>query len=204
MQEKKALVIVDVQRDFCEHGSLAVPHASEIIPLINTLKSSPSYSLVVLTRDWHPATHCSFAVNNPGTQPFETIKNRRGEDQVMWPTHCVQGTEGAQFHPDLQVIASDVIVNKGLQVESYSGFGSSLEVTGLEEILRQHQIAEVHCCGLAFDYCVGSTAKDAARLGFKTVVIKEATRSIASETEKQMEEALAKADVKISCLHELA
>jgi nicotinamidase/pyrazinamidase len=162
---KTALIIVDVQNDFCKGGSLEVTDANTIIPLINKLRDLPIFDLVVLTRDWHAPTHCSFAANNPGTNVFEMIKLvDTGIDQIMWPTHCVQGTPGAQFHKDLVINhTSDVIVNKGLleRVDSYSGFGSHPEKTELEAVLKKADISTVYCVGLAFDYCVGSTAFDA-------------------------------------------
>ena len=136
-----------MQNDFCKGGSLEVPDANSIIPLINKLRELPIFDLIVLTRDWHSKTHCSFAANNPGTKVFEMIKlSDTGVDQVMWPTHCVQGSTGAEFHKDLVVKKeTDIIVNKGQveRVDSYSGFGSHPEKTELEEILKQHQISKI-------------------------------------------------------------
>eukprot|EP00744_Colponema_vietnamica_P027045 GILI01040373.1.p1 GENE.GILI01040373.1~~GILI01040373.1.p1 ORF type:complete len:206 (-),score=47.84 GILI01040373.1:100-717(-) len=181
---KKALVVVDVQKDFCPGGSLAVPQGDEVVAVINDLKKRVVWDLVVFTTDWHPQDHCSFAANNPGSilfQPF--LLADTGKEQVMWPVHCVQDTPGASFHDDLCVGESDVIVRKGLmsRVESYSGFGSLPEKTPLEDTLRQNGIDEVFVCGLATDYCVGSTAVDALQLGFKVVLIEDASRGISEE-----------------------
>lgn len=165
MDNKSALIIVDVQNDFCEGGSLAINDASSIVPLINKLRQNPLFSMIILTRDWHPENHGSFVENNPGQKVFTLFKlPDTGVDQMMWPKHCVQGTKGAEFHPDLTVLSTDTIVNKGTleRVDSYSGFGSHPEVTELEKILRENHIQTVYCVGLAYDYCVGSTALDAA------------------------------------------
>ena len=188
-KHKSALIIVDVQNDFCEGGSLAVKDANSIIPLINTLKQDPRFSLVILTRDWHPQSHCSFHANNPGTKMFQTIElSDSGLKQVMWPTHCVNETKGAEFHSELNIQDTDIIVSKGLmeRVESYSGFGSPPEITELETILRNNQISKVFSCGLAFDYCVGSTAYDAAIKSFQSFIIQDATKSVAKDSEAFM------------------
>jgi nicotinamidase/pyrazinamidase len=191
---KSALIIVDVQNDFCKGGSLEVADANSIIPLINRLKELPTIDLVVLTRDWHSKNHCSFAANNPGTKVFDMIKlPDTGVDQIMWPVHCLQGSYGAEFHKDLQINKNlDIIVSKGQveRVDSYSGFGSPPEKTDLEVVLKQHNIATVYCVGLAYDYCVGSTAFDAQMCGFDTHLLKDATRSVATTSEQIMTEKL--------------
>lgn len=192
-KSKNALIIVDVQYDFCEGGSLEVRNSNEIIPLINRLRTLKFFDLVVLTRDWHPKTHTSFAENHPGTKLFEMIRlEDTGVDQVMWPTHCVQGSKGAKFHSDLHVKEGDIVINKGqlINVDSYSGFGSYPEQTELEKVLRENEIKNVYTVGLAYDYCVGSTAYDAAIRGFKTFLIQDATRSVAESSEKIMTEKL--------------
>jgi nicotinamidase/pyrazinamidase len=186
----RALIIVDVQNDFCAGGALAVPGANAIIPEINELRDTLKPDLVVLTQDWHPADHTSFITNNPG----ETLYKPRADGQVMWPAHCVQGSKGAEFHPDLRVLPTDRIIQKGCKadVDSYSGFGSAefkthgiwlrAEETDLHDILRSAGITEVYVVGLAFDYCVAATAKDAVSFGYKTTVITNCTASVAPES----------------------
>lgn len=200
MEKRTALIIVDVQNDFCEGGSLAVKGANEIVPLINRLKENPMFQKVYITRDWHPQTHGSFAANNPGQKVFTIFRlPDTGVDQMMWPTHCVQGTNGAKFHPELNVRPTDIIVNKGTldRVDSYSGFGSYPEVTELERLLRESQIERVFCVGLAYDYCVGSTAIDAKIRGFETYMILDATRSVAADSELTMAAKLNSVGVKL-------
>ena len=197
---RAALIIVDVQNDFCRAGSLQVADANSIISLINELRELPVFQHVVLTRDWHPKNHCSFAENHPGTKVFDQIKiEETGTMQVMWPTHCVKNTRGAQFSRFLVVKQDDFIVNKGqIQcVDSYSGFGQSPEQTDLQDDLLKNKIQTVYCVGLAFDYCVGNTALDAKRLGFETYVIKDATRSVSVESEQEMMSKLQNAGVRI-------
>ncbi|CAI2378949.1 unnamed protein product [Moneuplotes crassus] len=191
--EKKALIVVDVQNDFCEGGSLAVKDAAQIFPIINSLKKNTVFEKVYLTADWHPADHVSFHENNPGTELFQEITlEETGVKQVMWPTHCVQDKTGSEFHKDLEVSDSDVIVKKGTirTVDSYSGFGTPPEDTGLNQLLQDEGITTVYVTGLAYDYCVGSTARDAAKNGYKTYVVTDATKSIAEETAKAMDDTL--------------
>ncbi len=199
----KALIIVDVQNDFCEGGALAVPGANAIIPEINELRETLKPDLVILTQDWHPTDHTSFITNNPGEELFKPRK----DGQMMWPVHCVQGSKGAEFHPDLQVRATDRIIQKGCKadVDSYSGFGSAefkthgiwlrAEETDLENILREQGITEVYVVGLAFDYCVAATAKDAVDLGYKTTIISNCTASVAPESAATASAELIKAGV---------
>ena len=197
MEDKKALIIVDMQNDFCEGGSLAVSGSQEVIEKINALRGK--FSDVFLTKDWHPANHCSFQANNPDTKLFQQIVLKdTGVAQVMWPVHCIQGTEGAQLHKDLQVIEeSDVIVNKGMldRTDSYSGFGTAPEVTELRDLLEERGIKKVYCVGLAYDYCVGLTALDAQRLGFETYFVEDATKAVAEESKTQMRKQLEEARV---------
>lgn len=196
-----ALIIVDVQRDFCAGGSLAVSDGDAVVPVINGLRETLKPDLVVLTADWHPVDHTSFITNNPE----ETLFKTRADGQMMWPAHCVQGTAGAAWHPDLVVLPTDVIVRKGTVtgVDSYSGFGSApaadgsrAERTGLEQILHAMEITDVVCVGLAFDYCVQLTARDAAAAGFRTRLIKSATRAVSADTAPVFV-ALAAAGVKV-------
>jgi len=165
-----ALVIVDVQNDFCSGGSLAVPEGEQVVPIINRLFDRFDY--VVATQDWHPKEHKSFASNN-GRQPFE-MGELNGKPQMMWPDHCVQGTKGADFHTDLA--SGFLIFRKGTtpDVEEYSGFTN----TNMADRLTKKSIKELYVCGLALDYCVLHTALDAIKFGFKVTVIVDACRAV--------------------------
>jgi len=198
--DKRAYIIVDMQNDFCKGGALEVRESLDIIKPINELRKNYNWDLIVLTSDWHPRNHCSFHTNNPGStlfQPFLLEKTK--VEQVMWPEHCIQGTKGAEFHPDLIREDTDVIIRKGTDenVDSYSGFGTSPEDTGLNDILRSYDIKEVYVVGLAFDYCVGHTALDAVKNGYKTFVVTDLTRSVADPSEKSMREKLEQAGCKL-------
>ncbi|WP_177762866.1 bifunctional nicotinamidase/pyrazinamidase [Flavobacterium sp. I3-2] len=175
----KALLIIDIQNDFLEGGSLEVKNANAIIPLVNNIQNK--FDVVVATQDWHPATHKSFASNHVNKQTFEVI-DLNGLPQVLWPNHCVQGSFGAEFHTDLNTQNIHAIFRKGtdIEVDSYSGFydNDQRKSTGLHGFLTELQVTEVYICGLAADYCVFYTAKDAATLGYKTVVIEDATKYI--------------------------
>lgn len=174
-----ALILVDIQNDFVPGGNLPVPGGDAIIPLVNSLQAS--FSLVVATQDWHPQNHKSFASNHPGKVPFERI-DLHGLGQVLWPDHCVQGTPGAEFHPALNMRAVEAIFRKGMdpEIDSYSGFydNGARKSTGLAGYLRERRVHKVFVCGLAGDYCVAFTAKDALRENFDTYVIADATRPI--------------------------
>ena len=174
-----ALLIVDVQRDFCPGGALAVPGGDEVVPLINAL--APRYSQVVLTQDWHPADHSSFASQHDGHAVFDTRQMAYGP-QVLWPDHCVAGGDGAALHPELDVPHAQLILRKGVHraVDSYSAFLEADRVTrtGLDGWLTSRGISEVHVCGLATDFCVALTALDARRFGFDVTVIEDACRAI--------------------------
>ncbi len=176
---RTALIVVDVQNDFCPGGSLAVAGGDEIVPLVNNL--GRRFATVVLTQDWHPAAHSSFASSHPGRAPFETVDMPYGA-QVLWPEHCVQGSEGAAFHPALDLSMAQAIIRKGCrdEVDSYSGFVEADRTmpTGLGGYLKERGIARVVVVGLATDFCVNWTAQDAARLGFETVVVEDACRAI--------------------------
>ena len=167
---RKALIIVDVQNDFCPGGALAVGEGDQVIPIINRIHHL--FDLVILTQDWHPPDHKSFASNNPGVQVGDTI-DLNGIDQVMWPDHCVQGTEGANFHPDLRREESDPIFRKGTDpgIDSYSAFydNGHLRSTGLADYLQEKGIAEIALCGLATDYCVKFSVLDALAEGFEVI-----------------------------------
>ena len=174
-----ALIVVDVQNDFCPGGALAVGGGHAIMPVINALV--PRYEQVVVTQDWHPQGHASFASTHHGREPFETIDMPYGT-QVLWPDHCVQGTPGAELHPDLRVTSAQLVIRKGWHqgVDSYSAFREAdrRTLTGLAGYLRERGVEEVHVVGLATDYCVAWTALDAAGAGFKATVIEDACRAI--------------------------
>ncbi|RYE34247.1 MAG: bifunctional nicotinamidase/pyrazinamidase [Hyphomicrobiales bacterium] len=177
--DQTVLLVVDVQNDFCPGGSLAVPDGDAVVPLVNAL--GRRFRHVVLTQDWHPAGHASFASSHPGRKPFETIELAYGP-QVLWPDHCVQGTQGAAFHPGLDLPHAEAVVRKGYRVgiDSYSGFveADRRTRTGLEGYLRERDITKVVIAGLATDFCVNWTAQDAARAGFETIVVADACRAI--------------------------
>ena len=179
MNEKQALIVVDVQNDFLETGALPVPCASEVIPVINRI--IPEFRHIVFTQDWHPKGHISFADNHPGKRPYEAITLNYGE-QILWPTHCVQETLGAQLAEKLDISKAALFVKKGTQekVDSYSAFLEADRQTRtiLENWLRKQAIEEVFVCGLATDFCVSWTALDAANAGFKVTVIEDASRGI--------------------------
>ena len=174
-----ALIVVDVQNDFCPGGALAVGGGHAIVPVINAL--IPRYEQVVVTQDWHPKGHASFASAHHGREPFDTTEMPYGT-QVLWPDHCVQGTPGAELHPDLEVTTAQLVIRKGWHqgVDSYSAFREAdrKTLTGLAGYLRERGVEEVHVVGLATDYCVGWTALDAAAAGFKVSVIEDACRAI--------------------------
>jgi len=203
-QGKRALVIVDVQKDFCEGGALAVPDGNSVIAPLNMLRALGGWDLIVLTQDWHPSDHASFASNNPGAELFSTVKLPVVGNQVMWPDHCVQGSVGAEFHPDLdRDEENDVVVQKGQQreIDSYSGFGDALghkyEHTELEQVLRDAGVTSVFVGGLAADFCVAFTAKDAAEAGFQVFLVEDATRGISEEGVQRELQALQAAGVQL-------
>lgn len=174
-----ALVAIDFQNDFCPGGALAVAGGDEIAGRLNALLGAAPVR--VLTQDWHPADHLSFAANHPGAMEFATAEAPYGT-QVLWPVHCVQGTKGADFHPALEVDRADLIIRKGFRrgIDSYSAFRENDRetVTGLAGYLRERGVEEVDFAGLALDFCVAWSALDAARLGFRTRVHAGASRAI--------------------------
>ena len=177
--DSDVLLVVDVQNDFCPDGALAVPDGDAVLPLANRLMAA--FPHVVLTQDWHPRDHFSFASAYPGKQPFETIEAPYGA-QVLWPDHCVQGTSGAAFHPDLDPTRAELIIRKGFRrgIDSYSAFyeNDRTTPTGLGGYLRERGLGHVYLCGLATDFCVGYSAEDARREGFAVTVIEDACRAI--------------------------
>jgi nicotinamidase/pyrazinamidase len=177
--ENDVLLVIDVQNDFCPGGNLAVPEGDKVVPLINDL--SRRFAHVVATQDWHPAGHHSFASVHPGRQPYETIEVAYGP-QVLWPDHCVQGTQGAEFRPDLALANLELVVRKGFrrEIDSYSALyeNDHKTPTGLTGYLRERGIERVFIAGLALDFCVRYSAEDARRQGFDVVVIEDACRGI--------------------------
>jgi nicotinamidase/pyrazinamidase len=175
----EVLLLVDLQNDFMPGGALAVAHGDEVVPLVNRL--AREFSHVVFTQDWHPPEHVSFAANHPGHEPFQTITLPYGE-QVLWPVHCVQGTEGAALHRGLDVPHARAVIRKGhhADVDSYSAFleADRRTPTGLAGYLRDTGVTRVWCCGLATDYCVGWSALDARAAGFDVALIEDASRAI--------------------------
>ncbi|GAB1478493.1 bifunctional nicotinamidase/pyrazinamidase [Paracoccaceae bacterium] len=175
----EALIVIDVQNDFCPGGALAVAGGDEIIPRINALMEE--FQTVVLTQDWHPANHASFAANHPGAAPFSLTEMPYGP-QVLWPVHCVQGTEGAAFHPGLRTDPAQLVIRKGFRpgIDSYSAFfeNDRSTATGLDGYLRSRGISRLVLVGLTTDYCVAYSAADAARLGFAATILEGACRAI--------------------------
>ncbi|TGD67557.1 bifunctional nicotinamidase/pyrazinamidase [Tabrizicola sp. WMC-M-20] len=174
-----ALIVIDVQNDFCPGGALAVAEGDVILPGINALMAE--FSAVVLTQDWHPQDHSSFAANHPGAAPFSLTAMPYGP-QVLWPTHCVQGSMGAAFHPALQVDRADLILRKGYRtgIDSYSAFfeNDRSTKTGLDGYLRNRGVSRLILTGLATDFCVAYSALDAARLGYEVTVRLDLCRAI--------------------------
>jgi len=177
--DREALIVIDVQNDFCPGGALAVAEGDQIVPRVNALMDD--FSAVVLTQDWHPADHASFAANHPGGAPFSTVEMGYGP-QTLWPAHCVQGTRGAEFHPDLRTDPAQLILRKGFRaaIDSYSAFfeNDRRTPTGLEGYLKTRGIEAVTLVGLATDFCVAFSALDAAALGFEVTVLTGACRAI--------------------------
>lgn len=175
----RALILVDIQNDFCPGGALEVPRGDEVVAIANALQAR--FELVVATQDWHPANHGSFAANQPGRNPFD-VGQLAGLSQVFWPVHCVQATRGAEFHAQLDLQRVARVFPKGTDpaIDSYSGFfdNNKRKSTGLGEWLRERGVGTLAVCGLATDYCVKATALDALELGFETTLIEDACRGV--------------------------
>jgi nicotinamidase/pyrazinamidase len=175
----QALLIVDVQNDFCPGGSLEVPDGDTIIPVINKL--ARKFEVVIQTQDWHPAAHWSFASNHKDKEPYETINMPYG-DQVLWPDHCVQGSKGAEFHPDLETTHTQLIIRKGFrkEIDSYSAFyeNDAKTTTGLSGYLRDRDIETLYTVGLATDFCVKWSVMDGLQEGFDVCVVEDAVKGI--------------------------
>src|SRR5882757_5965478 len=179
IQPDDLLLVIDVQNDFCPDGALAVGEGDAVVPVINRL--AERFDHVVLTQDWHPAGHSSFASSHPGSAPFETIAMPYGP-QTLWPDHCVQGTPGAAFHPQLVTGKAQLVIRKGFRpsIDSYSAFyeNDKTTPTGLAGYLRERGLKRIFMAGLATDYCVNYSALDARRLGFDTVLVRSGCRAI--------------------------
>lgn len=200
---RSALVVIDVQNDFCPGGALAVPDGDAVVPVVNRLIAA--FGHVVLTQDWHPTGHTSFASQHAGKAPFETVSAPYGE-QVLWPDHCVQGGPGAAFHPELDTNRAEMVVRKGFrrEIDSYSAFyeNDHATATGLAGYLRERGFARVVMAGLALDFCVAWSAVDGRKEGFEVTVVEDGCRAIdtagslaaARESMEQAGVALASAD----------
>ena len=179
LTDRDVLLVIDVQNDFCDGGPLAVPGGQDVVPVIHHI--APTFSHVILTQDWHPADHHSFASNHQGRNPFETKETDHGH-QVLWPDHCVQGSLGAAFHPHLHLDNTELILRKGFRktIDSYSAFTENdrLTRTGLTGYLRERGLGRIFLTGLAYDFCVRHSAVDGMRAGFETYVIEDACRAI--------------------------
>ncbi len=177
--DSDVLLVVDVQNDFCPGGNLAVPGGHEVVPVVNSL--ARRFAHVVLTQDWHPAGHQSFASSHAGRKPYDTIEVTYGP-QILWPDHCIQGTAGAEFHDDLDIPHAALVIRKGFRphIDSYSAFyeNDRKTPTGLGGYLRERGLKRIFIVGLALDFCVRYSAEDARREGFDVVVIEDACRGI--------------------------
>ncbi len=205
---KKALLLIDVQNDFCTGGNLAVPNGEEIVPVINKLMSEGDYDLIAASLDWHPQDHGSFVSQHPGKKVFETGE-LSGQPQIIWPDHCVQGTKGAEFHPDLDKEKIDHIQTKGTDktVDSYSAFRDNMQdrLTGLSDYLQEQGITELHICGLATDVCVKFSLLDAAELlpGVKIVFVEDASRGLSEDAVNTAKQEISAAGIDIRQAAEL-
>jgi nicotinamidase/pyrazinamidase len=179
VRDRDVLLVVDIQNDFCPEGRLAVPRGDEVVAPIN--QAAMRFEHVVLTQDWHPPGHLSFASTHPGRKPYDTIAVSYGP-QILWPDHCVQGTPGAEFRKDLQIAHAELVLRKGYHrdIDSYSAFyeNDRKTHTGLAGYLRERGLTRVFLAGLAFDFCVRYSSEDAQHEGFEVVVIEDACRGI--------------------------
>ena len=184
--ERDLFLVVDIQNDFCPGGGLSVPDGDQVVPVINQL--AQRFAHIVLTQDWHPRGHLSFASSHPGKKPYDYIEASYGE-QILWPDHCVQGTRGAEFRRDLDIPKAELILRKGYHptIDSYSAFyeNDRTTPTGLGGYLRERGFSRVFVAGLAFDFCVRYSAEDARREGFETIVFEDACRAIDVEGSAQ-------------------
>ena len=179
IQPSDALLVIDLQNDFCPGGALAIAGGDEIVPLVNAL--ARAFPHVLLTQDWHPPAHISFASAHPGAKPYQTIAAPYGT-QTLWPDHCVQNTRGAKFHPALDIPHAELVLRKGFRakIDSYSAFleNDHFTPTGLAGYLRERGLTRLFLCGLAYDFCVRFSAIDGTALDFECIVIEDATRAV--------------------------
>lgn len=194
------LIVVDIQNDFCPGGQLAVAGGDAVIEPIHSI--APLFQHIILTQDWHPANHTSFAANHPGKQPYDSIQLSYGP-QTLWPTHCVQNTQGAEFHPRLHLPQAELILRKGFHpaIDSYSVFfeNDRITPTGLAGYLRERGLKRIFLAGLAYDYCVAYSALDARRLSLPVFIVRDACRAIdLNGSVALMEAELAKAGAAIT------
>ncbi len=177
--DRDVLLIIDVQNDFCDGGALAVPGGQEVVPVVHRI--APLFRHLIVTQDWHPRDHHSFASNHPGRSPFDTIATAEGE-QMLWPDHCVQGSTGAELHPHLPVDNVELVLRKGFrkEIDSYSAFRENDRIsrTGLTGYLRERGLGRIFLVGLAYDFCVRHSAIDSMQAGFETYVIEDGCRAI--------------------------
>lgn len=196
----KALMIIDVQNDFMENGPLEVPDARAIIPIINALQQKATFDLIIATQDWHPKIHKSFVSNHISGQSFDKIM-LNGHEQILWPEHCIQGTIGADFHPQLDTLGIEAIFRKGMDehIDSYSAFydNGKQKSTGLAGFLRERKVDTLYFTGLAGDVCVYHSIIDALNEGFKCVLIEDATKSLDRNTFQSIKTMLIQQNVKI-------
>ena len=194
----KALVVIDVQNDFIPGGQLEVQQGDLIVPVINRLQKF--FDLVVAIQDWHPQNHKSFASNHSNKKPFDEI-NLNGQKQILWPDHCVQGSKGAEIHPDLEINKIAAIFRKGMdpEIDSYSGFydNDHQMSTGLSGYLKEKEITEIYFCGLAADICVYYTLKDSLKEGFFATLIEDASRPLSNDAFISIKNELTKMGVRI-------
>jgi nicotinamidase/pyrazinamidase len=180
LTDRDVLLVIDVQNDFCDGGALPVPGGQEVVPVIHRIAAA--FHHAILTQDWHPRDHHSFASNHPGRVPFESIETKPGH-QVLWPDHCVQGSLGAELYPHLQLDNAELILRKGFRshIDSYSAFHENdhRTSTGLAGYLRERGLERIFLSGLAYDYCVRHSAIDGRRAGFAAYVVEDACRAIA-------------------------
>lgn len=201
----KALLLIDIQNDFLPGGALAVPDGDQIIPIVNHIQ--PPFDLIVATQDWHPPDHKSFASNHAGRKVFETI-DLEGLEQALWPDHCVQGTYGAEFSKQLDMKKVEAIFRKGTNadIDSYSGFydNGHRKSTGLTDYLRGKNITQLYIAGLAGDYCVYYSAKDAIKEGFDTYIIEDATKAIDTKKVERVNKDIVQRGGKVIISREIA
>ena len=203
LEKRDAFIVVDMQNDFMPGGALAVMGGDRIISGVNNLmkRFHESEARNILTQDWHPANHLSFARQHEGKNPFDLIEGVFGIGPVLWPDHCVQGTEGSEFHSQLDVVMAHLIIRKGIhrEIDSYSAFSENDRQTdtGLAGYLRNANLKRVFICGLALDYCVYWSAMDATNKGFETLVIPELCKGIAEETSQKAIQHMTKVGVKL-------